>query len=230
MLEQLKKKVLEANLSLIKYNLVTFSWGNVSEITEDRKYVVIKPSGVEYNKMKVNDMVVVDMKGKVIEGKLKPSSDLMTHLEIYRNFKDVKGICHTHSTFATSWAQAKKDIPVLGTTHADSFYGDVPCTRVMKKNEINSNYELNTGKVIVETFKKRKINPIDVPAVVVASHGPFTWGKGSKESVEHAVILEEMSKMAYLSLDINPNLKQIQKDLINKHFLRKHGKNAYYGQ
>jgi len=230
MLEQLKKKVLEANLSLIKYNLVTFSWGNVSEITEDRKYVVIKPSGVEYNKMKVNDMVVVDMKGKVIEGKLKPSSDLMTHLEIYRNFKDVKGICHTHSTFATSWAQAKKDIPVLGTTHADSFYGDVPCTRVMKKNEINSNYELNTGKVIVETFKKRKIKPSDVPAVIVSSHGPFTWGKDSKVAVEHAVILEEISKMAYLSLDINSNLKQIQKDLINKHFLRKHGKNAYYGQ
>lgn len=230
MLVELKKKVLEANLLLPKYNLVTFTWGNVSEISEDRKYVVIKPSGVSYETMKYADMVVVNMKGEVVEGKLKPSSDLMTHLEIYKNFKDVKGVCHTHSTFATSWAQARKDIPALGTTHADSFYGCVPCTRLMNKKEIENNYELNTGKVIVETFKKRNINPNNIPGTIVASHGPFVWGGSAIEAVEHAVVLEEISKMNFLSININKNIKQMQSCLLDKHFLRKHGKNAYYGQ
>ena len=229
MLEQLKQKVFEANLLLPKYHLVSFSWGNVSEITEDRKYVVIKPSGVPYENMKVEDMVVVDMNGNVVDGKLKPSSDLLTHLEIYRNFIDVKGICHTHSTFATSWAQALKDIPALGTTHADTFYGDVPCTRLMNKAEIENDYELNTGKVIVETFDKRNIDPIQIPGVIVASHGPFTWGKDSIEAVENSVMLEEISKMDFISTNID-KCKTMQQELLDKHYVRKHGKNAYYGQ
>lgn len=229
MLEQLKQKVFEANLLLPKYHLVSFSWGNVSEITEDRKYVVIKPSGVPYENMKVEDMVVVDMNGNVVDGKLKPSSDLLTHLEIYRNFIDVKGICHTHSTFATSWAQALKDIPALGTTHADTFYGDVPCTRLMNKAEIENDYELNTGKVIVETFDKRNIDPIQIPGVIVASHGPFTWGKDSIEAVENSVMLEEISKMDFISTNID-KCKTMQQELLDKHYFRKHGKNAYYGQ
>lgn len=229
MLEQLKQKVFEANLLLPKYHLVSFSWGNVSEITEDRKYVVIKPSGVPYENMKVEDMVVVDMNGNVVDGKLKPSSDLLTHLEIYRNFLDVKGICHTHSTFATSWAQALKDIPALGTTHADTFYGDVPCTRLMNKAEIENDYELNTGKVIVETFDKRNIDPIQIPGVIVASHGPFTWGKDSIEAVENSVMLEEISKMDFISTNID-KCKTMQQELLDKHYFRKHGKNAYYGQ
>lgn len=229
MLEQLKQKVFEANLLLPKYHLVSFSWGNVSEITEDRKYVVIKPSGVPYENMKVEDMVIVDMNGNVVDGKLKPSSDLLTHLEIYRNFIDVKGICHTHSTFATSWAQALKDIPALGTTHADTFYGDVPCTRLMNKAEIENDYELNTGKVIVETFDKRNIDPVQIPGVIVASHGPFTWGKDSIEAVENSVMLEEISKMDFISTNID-KCKTMQQELLDKHYFRKHGKNAYYGQ
>lgn len=229
MLEQLKQKVFEANLLLPKYHLVSFSWGNVSEITEDRKYVVIKPSGVPYENMKVEDMVVVDMDGNVVDGKLKPSSDLLTHLEIYRNFKDVGGIAHTHSTFATSWAQALKDIPALGTTHADSFYGDIPCTRLMSKEEIENDYESNTGKVIVETFDKRNINPIQIPGVVVASHGPFTWGRDSIEAVENSAMLEEISKMDFISTNID-KCKPMQQELLDKHYFRKHGKNAYYGQ
>ena len=229
MLEQLKQKVFEANLLLPKYHLVSFSWGNVSEITEDRKYVVIKPSGIPYENMKVEDMVVVDIDGNVVDGKMKPSSDLLTHLEIYRNFLDVKGICHTHSTFATSWAQALKDIPALGTTHADTFYGDVPCTRLMNKAEIENDYELNTGKVIVETFDKRNIDPIQIPGVIVASHGPFTWGKDSIEAVENSVMLEEISKMDFISTNID-KCKTMQQELLDKHYFRKHGKNAYYGQ
>ncbi|MBQ0036710.1 MAG: L-ribulose-5-phosphate 4-epimerase [Firmicutes bacterium] len=229
MLEQLKQKVFEANLLLPKYHLVSFSWGNVSEITEDRKYVVIKPSGIPYENMKVEDMVVVDIDGNVVDGKMKPSSDLLTHLEIYRNFIDVKGICHTHSTFATSWAQALKDIPALGTTHADTFYGDVPCTRLMNKAEIENDYELNTGKVIVETFDKRNIDPIQIPGVIVASHGPFTWGKDSIEAVENSVMLEEISKMDFISTNID-KCKTMQQELLDKHYFRKHGKNAYYGQ
>lgn len=230
MLEGLKRKVCAANKSLVKHNLVIFTWGNVSEISNDRKYVVIKPSGVEYKTMKPNDMVVVDIKGNVVDGKLKPSSDVLTHLEIYKNFKDVKAVCHTHSTFATAWAQAHKDIPALGTTHADSFYGDIPCTRKMNSKEIKKDYELNTGKVIVKEFKKRKLNPNTMPAVIVDSHGPFTWGTSAKEAVENSVVLEEIAKMAFISKIINPKGLKIEKKLLNKHFNRKHGKNATYGQ
>ena len=232
MLEQLKKRVCAANKSLPKYNLVTLNWGNVSEISDDRKYVVIKPSGVSYKTMKPSDMVVVDMKGRVVSGKLKPSVDVMIHLEIYKNFKNVRSVCHTHSTFATAWAQAHKDIPALGTTHADSFNGDIPCTRKMNKKEINTNYELNIGKVIVKEFKKRKLNPSDMPGILVDSHGPFTMGKSSKEAVENSVILEEVAKIAYISRTLEPKhvTSKIDKNLLKKHFNRKHGKNATYGQ
>lgn len=232
MLEQLKKRVCDANKLLPKYNLVTLTWGNVSEISKDRKYVVIKPSGVSYKTMKPSDMVVVDMKGRVVSGKLKPSVDVMIHLEIYKNFKNVNSVCHTHSTFATAWAQAHKDIPALGTTHADSFNGDIPCTRKMNKNEINNNYELNIGKVIVNEFRKRKINPSDMPAILVDSHGPFTMGNSSKEAVKNSVVLEEVAKIAYLSktLDSKHAISRIDKTLLKKHFNRKHGKNATYGQ
>lgn len=230
MLNDLKKKVCEANKLLSKYGLVTFTWGNVSEISSDRKYVVIKPSGVEYSKIKPEDMVVVDMKGKVVEGKLRPSSDLPTHLEIYKNFKNINGICHTHSTFATAWAQSCKDIPALGTTHADNFYGDIPCTRKLTKKEIENDYELNTGKVIISEFKKRKISDKEMSAVVVANHGPFTFGKTCKDAVINSVVLEEISKMDYISININPKCEKIKKELLDKHYLRKHGKNAYYGQ
>lgn len=230
MLDDVKKRVCAANKLLPKYGLVTFTWGNASEISNDRKYVVIKPSGVDYAKIKPEDMVVVDMKGKVIEGKLKPSSDLPTHLEIYKNFKNVKGICHTHSTFATSWAQACKDIKVLGTTHADNFYGDVPCTRKLTKKEIENDYELNTGKVIVSEFNKRKISDNEMNAVIVANHGPFTFAKSAKEAVENSVILEEVAKMAFISININPKSEKIKNELLDKHYFRKHGKKAYYGQ
>lgn len=232
MLEQLKKKVCAANKSLPKYNLVILTWGNVSEISNDRKYVVIKPSGVSYNTMKPSDMVVVDMKGKVVSGKLKPSSDVMTHIEIYKNFKNIKGICHTHSIFATSWAQAHKDIPALGTTHADNFHGDIPCTRKMSKKEIKNDYELNTGKVIVKELRKRKLKPEEMPGVIVNSHGPFTWGNSAKDAVENSVVLEEVAKMAYISRTLEPKYatSKIDKNLLKKHFYRKHGKNATYGQ
>lgn len=232
MLEQLKKKVCAANKSLPNYDLVKFTWGNVSEISSDRKYVVIKPSGVSYKTMKPSDMVVVDMKGKVVGGKLKPSSDVMTHIEIYKNFKNVKGVCHTHSTFATSWAQAHKDIPALGTTHADNFNGDIPCTGKMSKKEIKNNYELNTGKVIVKELRKRKLKPEEMPGVIVNSHGPFTWGNSAKDAVENSVVLEEVAKMAFISKIIEPKYLslKIDKVLLNKHFYRKHGKNATYGQ
>lgn len=230
MLEELKKRVLEANLLLPKYNLVTFTWGNVSEISEDRKYVAIKPSGVSYDAMRENDIVIVDMNGNVVDGSLKPSSDLATHLEIYKNFNSVKGVCHTHSTYATAFAQSKTNIKALGTTHADNFYGDIPCTRLLKNEEIDSDYELNTGRIIIETFLNNNINPDEMPGVLVASHGPFTWGKSAKEAVEHSVVLEEISKMNYFTANINNQIDDMQKSLLDKHFLRKHGKNAYYGQ
>lgn len=232
MLEQLKKKVCAANKSLSNYDLVKFTWGNVSEISSDRKYVVIKPSGVSYKTMKPSDMVVVDMKGKVVGGKLKPSCDVMTHIEIYKNFKNVNGVCHTHSTFATSWAQAHKDIPALGTTHADNFNGDIPCTGKMSKKEIKNNYELNTGKVIVKEFKKRKIKPDEMPGVIVNSHGPFTWGNSAKDAVKNSVVLEEVAKMAFISRALEPKYAtlKIDKNLLKKHFYRKHGKKATYGQ
>ncbi len=230
MLEQLKQEVYEANLLLPQYQLITFTWGNVSAIDRETGLVIIKPSGVEYDTMKVEDMVVVDLEGNVVEGELKPSSDLMTHLELYKAFKDIKGIVHTHSRYATTWAQAKKDIIALGTTHADYFYGAIPCTRLMSELEIKENYELNTGKVIVETFNERNIDANQMPGVVVASHGPFTWGKTAMDAVHNAVVLEEVAMMALNTMMINPEVKSMQQELLDKHFLRKHGANAYYGQ
>lgn len=230
MLEQLKEEVFQANLDLVRYKLVTFTWGNVSAFDEKSKLVVIKPSGVEYDVMKADDMVVVDLDGNVVEGKLKPSSDLWTHIQLYKAFPEIKAVVHTHSSYATTFAQAKIDLPALGTTHGDYFYGTVPCTRLMNEQEIKNQYELETGNVIIETFKTRKINPNDVPAVLVASHGPFCWGKSAKKAVENAVVLEEVAKMAMRNLLMNTEISSMQQILLDKHYLRKHGVNAYYGQ
>lgn len=230
MLERLKQEVFEANLLLPRYGLITFTWGNVSGIDREKGLVVIKPSGVEYDTMTVEDMVVVDMEGNRVEGNLKPSSDLMTHLEFYKNFPDIKGIVHTHSQNATAWAQAGCDLPALGTTHADYFYGTVPCTRCMSEDEIKNDYELNTGKVIVEEFSKRKIEPNQMPGVLVHSHGPFTWGKDPYDAVHNAVVLEEIATIALKTKVINKTVEDMQPTLLDKHFLRKHGPGAYYGQ
>lgn len=230
MLEKLKEEVLKANLELPKRGLVTYTWGNVSGIDREKGLVVIKPSGVEYEKMKAEDMVVVDLEGNVVEGDLKPSSDTPTHLILYKKFKDIGGVVHTHSTWATIWAQAGKSIPAYGTTHADYFYGEIPCTRKMTESEIKGKYEYETGEVIVETFETEKILPNDIPAVLVHSHGPFTWGKTPMEAVHNAVVLEELAKMAFNTETLNHNIQAMQKELLDKHFLRKHGKNAYYGQ
>lgn len=229
MLEELKEKVLEANLLLPKYELVKFTWGNVSEISPDRKYIVIKPSGVDYDKMKASDMVVVDLDGNVIEGSLKPSSDTPTHIELYKRYKEITGITHTHSKWATIMAQAKLDIKAAGTTHGDYFYGSIPVTRDMTKDEIEKDYEKNTGSVIIECFEEREISPKDIPAVLVANHGPFCFGKDAKDSVFHSVVLEEVAFMNWHLCAINKN-ECMSKDLLDKHYLRKHGENAYYGQ
>ena len=228
MLEELKQEVLEANLCLPKFGLVVFTWGNVSAIDESGKYIAIKPSGVEYDVLKRDDIVIVDLNGNVVEGHFSPSSDTPTHLELYRNFPKIKGIVHTHSRWATIFSQAKLDLNPFGTTHADYFYGKIPCTRLMNKQEIENDYELNTGKVIVETFKEK--DPMQVPAVLVASHGPFAWGKSAMDAVHQAVVLEEIAMMNWHSMMANKTLDSMQSDLLNKHFLRKHGKNAYYGQ
>lgn len=227
MLEQIKKRVFEANLKLKESGLVVLTWGNVSEIDRESGYIVIKPSGVDYSIMTEKDMVVVDMEGNVIEGNLKPSSDLPTHIEIYKAFKDVGGITHTHSRMATSFAQAGVAIKAFGTTHADAFYGNVPVTRKLTKEEIKGEYEKETGKVIVEAF--RNINPNDIPAVLVNSHGPFTWGKDALKSVENAIILEEVAFMAFNTISLNKDAT-LQQELLDKHYLRKHGAKAYYGQ
>lgn len=223
----LKEKVFEANMTLAKSGLVVGTWGNVSEIDREKNVVAIKPSGVSYDNMKASDIVVVDLDGNIVDGQLNPSSDTATHLELYRKFKDIGGITHTHSVVAVSFAQAGRDVPALGTTHHDYFYGDIPCTRQMTKEEVEGDYELNTGKVIVETFED--INPVHVPAVLVNQHGPFTWGKSAKESVFHSVVLEEVSKMAINSIALNNNIV-MNKNLQTKHFERKHGENSYYGQ
>ncbi|MCY8020723.1 L-ribulose-5-phosphate 4-epimerase [Bacillus licheniformis] len=228
MLESLKEQVLKANLQLEEYRLVTFTWGNVSGIDRENKLVVIKPSGVKYSDLKAEDLVVLNMDGEIVEGDLKPSSDTLTHLYLYRQFQSIGGIVHTHSPWATSWAQSGKDIPSLGTTHADYYHGDIPCTREMDPDEIRSQYELNTGKVIVETF--RHLDPLAVPAVLVNNHGPFCWGKDALTAVHNAVVLEEVAKMAYRSLMLNPSLKRIKSALQDKHYFRKHGADAYYGQ
>ena len=234
MLEELKEKVFRANLKLVEYGLVVLTWGNVSEIDRESGLFVIKPSGVPYDKMTADDMVVMDLNGNKVEGKLNPSSDTPTHLELYRKFSEIGGIVHTHSSWACSWAQAGRDVPAYGTTHADFANGAVPCARGLTKDEVESAYELNTGKVIVEEFGKRGISPLEVPAVLVFRHGPFTWGKDSFKAVENALILEEVCKMAsrteqIASMDKNSNIG-IEQYLLDKHYQRKHGKNAYYGQ
>jgi len=227
MLEKLKRSVCNANLELVKNGLVVLSWGNASGIDRGKGLIVIKPSGVDYNDLKPSDMVVVDLKGKIIEGSLKPSSDTPTHLVLYKHFKDIGGVVHTHSEWAVSWAQAGLNIPPLGTTHADHFYGEIPCTRKLTKREIDGNYEVETGNVIVETFKN--LNPIVMPGVLVNCHGPFTWGTNSENAVENAVILEEVAKMAFRTLKLK-NVSPVEQSLLDKHYRRKHGKNAYYGQ
>ena len=229
MLENLKKEVFEANLLLPKHNLVTFTWGNVSGIDRESGLIVIKPSGVEYGEMVADDMVVVDLKsGEVVEGRYKPSSDTPTHLALYRAFDGLGGIVHTHSRWATSFAQAGVGITPLGTTQGDYFYGEIPCTRAMTPEEIAGEYEYETGSVIIEAFEGK--NPIDIPAVLVFSHGPFAWGKDPMEAVHNAVVLEEIAFMNYHAMSINPDVKRMQQELLDKHYLRKHGANAYYGQ
>ncbi|GAF05009.1 L-ribulose-5-phosphate 4-epimerase [Saccharicrinis fermentans] len=227
MLEELKEEVYRANMDLVRYGLVIFTWGNVSAIDRHEGLVVIKPSGVEYEVMKVSDMIVVDLEGNVVEGDLKPSSDTPTHLELYKAFSSIGAVVHTHSTYATAWARAGKSIPVLGTTQADYFYGDVPCTRSMTEEEIKGDYERETGVVIVETFDNR--NPLHVPGVLVKNHGPFSWGKDANEAVHNSVVLEQIAKMDQITFQVNPET-DMNSHLVEKHFNRKHGVNAYYGQ
>lgn len=227
MLEKLKEQVLKANLDLVKHGLVVFTWGNASGIDREKDLVVIKPSGVSYDNMKPKDLVVLNLYGQVVEGDLKPSSDAATHLVLYRQFQNIGGVVHTHSEWATSWAQAGRGIPAIGTTHADYFYGEIPCTRKMTKIEIEGEYELETGRVIVERFKE--LNPDEMPGVLVNNHGPFSWGTDVANAVHHAVVMEEVAKMTFRSLQLNPDTKMDQ-ELLDKHFLRKHGKDAYYGQ
>ena len=227
MLEELKKDVFENNLRLVKNNLVTLTWGNVSAIDREKGLIVIKPSGVSYDKMTAEDMVVVDIQGNKVEGRYNPSSDTPTHLELYKKFPEIGGIVHTHSRWATIFSQCGREVPALGTTHADAFYGAVPCTRRMTKAEIEGEYEAETGKVIIETFEGKNI--LDVPAVLVHSHGPFTWGKNASKAVENSIILEEVSMMAWHTLMANPSAT-MQQELADKHYFRKHGANAYYGQ
>lgn len=230
MLEELKKQVCEANLELVRRGVVTYTWGNVSEIDRNTGLVVIKPSGVAYDGMKPEDMVVVDLEsGKVVEGSYRPSSDTPTHLELYRAFPTIGGITHTHSTNAVSFSQAGADIPALGTTHADYFYGEIPCTRELTEGEVSDNYELNTGKVIVETIKNRRIDPMAIPGINVRNHGPFAWGNDAGDSVYHAVVMEVVAEMALKTMFLNPEASMKQY-VLNKHYFRKHGVNAYYGQ
>ncbi len=230
MLESLKEKVWKANLDLVKNKLVLFTWGNVSEIDRASGLVVIKPSGVEYDGMKPTDMVVVDLNGKVVEGDLRPSSDTPTHLEFYKAFPEIGGVTHTHSTFATAWAQAGRAIPFYGTTHADYFYGDIPCARALTQAEIEGEYEKNTGLAIVETFRKGNLKPLEVPGVLIKSHGVFAFGKDADNSVYNATVIEEVAKMAAVTEAVNPQVKRADLFMMEKHYQRKHGKNAYYGQ
>ena len=227
MLESLKERVCKANVDLVGHGLVIFTWGNVSGIDRDSGLVVIKPSGVRYDSMRAEDMVVVDLDGNVVEGGLRPSSDTPTHLELYKSFPEIGGVVHTHSTYATAWAQAGRDIPNIGTTHADYFHGDIPCTPDLSESDMSGDYELQTGKLIVRTFET--LNPVHTPGVLVKNHGPFTWGHDPEEAVHNAVVLEQVAKMAFISFTINPALT-MNPLLIEKHFSRKHGPDAYYGQ
>jgi L-ribulose-5-phosphate 4-epimerase len=230
MLENLKKQVFQANLDLVKHQLVVLTWGNVSAIDRKTNLVVIKPSGINYENMKIDDMVVVDLNGNIVEGNLRPSSDTKTHLEIYKAFEGVNSIVHTHSKFATIFAQAKKEIKPFGTTHADYFYHNIMVTRPLKNEEINEDYELNTGKVIVEKFKNEKVNPLECPAILVSEHGPFTFGQTVENALENSIVLEFISEMAIHTINLKQSELPMQNSLIKKHYYRKHGKNAYYGQ
>lgn len=230
MLEELKKEVYQANMDLPHYGLVTFTWGNVSGIDREKGLFVIKPSGIDYEKLSPEDMVVMDLEGNKIEGNYQPSSDTATHLELYKAFSEIGGIVHTHSSYATSWAQAGRSIPCYGTTHADYIYGEVPCVRCLTKEEIDCGYEENTGHLIVDFFQEMEKDVMAVPAVLCKNHGPFTWGKDSKEAVHHAVVLEEVAKMAYCAESLNPHIQPAPEELQQKHYYRKHGAKAYYGQ
>lgn len=228
MLKELKQKVYQANLDLVKHNLVIYTWGNVSGIDRETNLVVIKPSGVSYDNITEDDMVVVDLEGNVIEGHYKPSSDTKTHLELYKKYNNIGGIVHTHSKWATTWAQSGRNIPIYGTTHADHFYGQIECTRSLTSEEIEADYEKNTGLIIIETIKDK--NPLDNPAILCKNHGPFTFGDTPEKAVENSVVLEYIAEMAHNAETVNPNIKEIDKYLLDKHYNRKHGKNAYYGQ
>lgn len=230
MLKKLKHAVYEANMELPHRGLVTYTWGNVSGIDRERGLVVIKPSGVSYDELTPDDLVVLDLDGKVVDGKLNPSSDTKTHLELYKAFPEIGGIVHTHSPYAVGWAQAGRDIPAYGTTHADYFYGPVPCCRSLSEQEVEEDYERNTGLVIVETFRQRELDPVHVPGAICRNHGPFTWGKDAAQAVYHAVVLEEVAKMAVYTTQIAPDAQPAPQYVLDKHFLRKHGPNAYYGQ
>lgn len=225
---ELKQQVFEANMELHHRKLVVYTWGNVSQIDRDKGVIAIKPSGVAYEDMKPDDIVIVDLDNKVVEGKMRPSSDTRTHTHLYRHFDSIGGVTHTHSTYATAWAQAQQPIPCFGTTHADYAYGDIPCTAVMNDAQIERDYEEETGVQITDCYENR--NPLESPMVVVAGHAPFTWGKSAAQSVANAVILEEIAKMAYLTRTLKPDVKPLKQTIIDKHYLRKHGKNAYYGQ
>lgn len=230
MLEALKEEVFQANLELKRQNVVIYTWGNVSGITEDRKYMVIKPSGIAYEKLQADDMVVLEVEsGKKVEGEWNPSSDTETHLVLYRRFPKLLGIVHTHSTYAVSFAQAGKAIKAMGTTHADYFYGDIPCTRALKEDEVKKDYEKNTGKVIVECIEKLQLDPLAIPGILVKNHGPFAYGISPKKAVENAVVLEKIAEMAFRTLLLNPE-SSMESYISDKHYFRKHGKNAYYGQ
>ncbi|OJG24228.1 L-ribulose-5-phosphate 4-epimerase [Enterococcus columbae DSM 7374 = ATCC 51263] len=230
LLEDLKEEVYQANLALPKHGLVKYTWGNVSAIDRKLGLFVIKPSGVDYEKMQASDMVVCDLQGNVVEGELNPSSDMPTHAVLYRHFTELGGIVHTHSTWATIWAQAGLDLPALGTTHADTFYGAVPCARFLTQAEIDAGYEANTGEVIVETFKQRQLEPLAIPGVLLHGHGPFTWGKTAEQAVMNAVVLDEVAKMNLFTRQLNSFAEELPQRILDKHYLRKHGKNAYYGQ
>ena len=230
MLEKLREEVYRANMELPERGLVVYTWGNVSGIDRESGLIVIKPSGVEYEDLSPDNLVIVDLNNNIVEGELNPSSDTKTHVELYKAFPTVGGIVHTHSSHAVGWAQAGRDIPCYGTTHADYFYGSVPCTRNLTSQEVESDYELNTGKVIAETFNERKLDPLAVPGVICKSHGPFTWGKNAAQAVYHAVVLEELAKMAMYTVTIDSNSSPAPQYILDKHYLRKHGANAYYGQ
>lgn len=230
MLKELRQAVYQANMELPRRGLVTSTWGNASGIDRETGILLIKPSGVEYADLTPEMLVALDLDGKIVEGELKPSSDTKTHIELYRAFPNIGGVVHTHSAHATAWAQACMDIPAYGTTHADYFYGSIPCARHLTREELDEDYERNTGKVIVETFAQRGIDPDHVPAVICASHGPFTWGRDADQAVYHASVLEEVARMALMTRQINPNAAPAPQHVLDKHFMRKHGPNAYYGQ